>query len=151
MISIIEKVYAIFADLVFIFHFLYILFIVLGQIYILLGVLFNWGFVRNLWFRLIHLGGIIVVSIQEFLDLSCPLTLLEDYLNRLAGKSYEQDLTFLGRLLNKLIYQSVPNWLLSFLYIGFGLIVLLTFLIFPPLLKSKKLNEDNRLNQRHIF
>lgn len=135
-----ESLYTFLADLVAFIHLLYVLFVVLGQITIIIGVFRNWGFVRNFWFRIIHLAAILIVSFQEIFNLRCPLTILEDYLNDLAGRHYEKDLTFIGRLLNKLIYHEFPDWVFSMMYIGFGGLVLLTLIMFPPYTKRKTKN-----------
>ena len=49
------------ADLIVVFHAAYVSFVVFGLVAILLGVVFRWSWVRNLWFRAIHLTVIGIV------------------------------------------------------------------------------------------
>lgn len=145
MVGISESFYTFLADLTAFIHFLYVLFVVIGQIVIVIGVFRNWQFIRNIWFRVIHLIAILIVSFQEIVGLRCPLTILEDYFNKLAGRPYKEDLTFIGRLLDSLLYYQFPDWVFSLMYIGFGGLVLLTLVMFPPYTKKykEKLNNEN--------
>jgi hypothetical protein len=130
--------YTILADIIKFIHFLYIIFVVGGQIVIVVGLFRKWPFVRNLVFRLTHLIAILIVSFQEIVGLPCPLTVLEDYLNKRAGRPYSGDLTFIGRILDRLIYHDIPDWIFTLMYVGFGGLVLVTIIAFPPYFKKRK-------------
>ena len=49
------------ADLIVVLHATYVSFVVFGLVAILLGIVFRWSWVRNIWFRSIHLIAIAIV------------------------------------------------------------------------------------------
>jgi len=110
------------ADAILIIHLGFILFVVLGQVAIMIGGLRAWRWVRHRGFRLGHLLAIWVVIIPAWLGWLCPLTVLENALRRRSGEpSY--DATFIGHWVGRLIYVQLPLWLLAILYALFGLLV----------------------------
>ena len=123
--------YGFLADVVVATHFAYVAFVVGGELVILLGLACRWEWVRNLWFRLTHLLFIGVVAAEATFGVACPLTNWEYRLRELAGQPAEEG-SFLGRLFHNLLFIPMdPAWL-PFLHIGFGVLVLLTFLLAPP-------------------
>ena len=68
--------YGILADIVVVFHLLFILFVVLGALFTLL-----WR-----WAPLLHLPAVIWGAYIEFYSIVCPLTPLEQRLRVLAGE-----------------------------------------------------------------
>jgi Protein of Unknown function (DUF2784) len=54
------------ANLIAVVHFTWVAFIVLGLVAILLGIAFRWQWVRNIWFRAIHLTMILIVVGESF-------------------------------------------------------------------------------------
>jgi hypothetical protein len=123
--------YGFLADGIVALHFTYVAFIVGGELVILLGLACGWRWVRNLRFRLTHLLFIGVVAAEAMYGYTCPLTVWEFRLRELAGQPVEQG-SFLGRLFHNLLFLPMdPAWL-PFLHIGFGVLVLLTFLLVPP-------------------
>jgi hypothetical protein len=123
--------YGFLADGVVALHFAYVAFVVGGELVILLGLACRWQWVRNLWFRLTHLLFIGVVAAEAAFGVACPLTVWEVRLRELAGQPVEEG-SFLGRLFHNLLFVPVePSWL-PVLHIGFGVLVLLTFLLAPP-------------------
>jgi hypothetical protein len=128
--------YGLLADVVVAVHFAYVAFVVLGQVLILAGLVWKWHWVRNLWFRLAHLIAILIVTVESILNITCPLTLWEYQLRRLGGQAPRGE-SFIGRLLNDLMFFNFQNeWLLTAIYIGFGLLVLATFVLVPPMWRS---------------
>ena len=95
--------YLLAADAVLLLHVLFVAFVVVGLLLILAGRLLSWSWVRNWWFRVIHLGAIGVVVLQAWLGVICPLTRLEMYLRDKAG-----DTTYAGSF--------VSYWLEAILY-----------------------------------
>ena len=69
-----ELFYRLAADFVVTLHAAYVGFVVIGFVLILLGVVRKWDWIRNLWFRLIHLAMILVVVAEAWLGIVCPLT-----------------------------------------------------------------------------
>jgi hypothetical protein len=123
--------YAFLADAVVVFHCAYVAFVVIGQLTIWLGLALRWSWVRNLWFRLVHLVAIGVVAVEEFLRITCPLTVLENWLREQAGQSLAGE-SFMGRLAHSLIFHDLPPWVFFVANVGFGVLVLATFVLAPP-------------------
>lgn len=123
--------YKLAADLVVVLHFGYVAFVVLGQLAILIGILLRWGWIRNMWFRCLHLGAIGIVVAEALLGWVCPLTTLEAWLRAQAGATtYQGD--FIGHWAHQLLFYDAPPWVFTTAYVAFGLIVLATFCIAPP-------------------
>ena len=61
----------------------------------------------------------------------CPLTIWEAQLRELAGQPVEQG-SFMGRLFHSLIYFQCDEWVFDAMHIGFAVLVLGTFILFPP-------------------
>ncbi len=120
------------ADLVVAFHSLYVLFAIGGELAILAGAILHWHWIRRMTFRLLHLAAVILVAIEASLGMACPLTVWEYQLRRAAGQTAEEDVSFIGRIIRELIFYDFPGWVFTSLYIGFGAVVILTFLFIPP-------------------
>ena len=129
--------YGLLADLVVVFHFAYVAYVVVGELVILLGLACGWQWVRNPWFRYSHLLFIGIVASEAACGIDCPLTVWENNLRALAGQPLEEG-SFVGRLFHKMLFLQIdPVWFPR-LHISFGLLVLLTFLLAPPWLKRVK-------------
>jgi hypothetical protein len=133
---------ALLADIVVAFHLLYVGFAVGGELVILAGGLLGWGWVRNLTFRVIHLIAVVFVAFESLVGILCPLTVWEHRLRSAAGQHVEEDITFVGQLIRSIIFYDFPPVFFTFLYVGFGLLVVLTFLFIPP--RRKKRRRPNR-------
>ena len=81
------SIYGPLADLVLVTHFSFVLFVVGGFLLIVVGGCLGWVWVRNSWFRVLHLLGMLVVAAQSWFGMICPLTTLEMWLRRQAGSS----------------------------------------------------------------
>lgn len=124
-------VYRLLADLVVVTHAAYVSFVVLGQLAIVVGLLFRKQWARNFWLRAIHLGMIVVVVLEAWLGIACPLTVWEQELRRLAGQAnYPGD--FVGYWANRLIFFQAEPWVFTLVYTLFGLLVAGTFVLAPP-------------------
>lgn len=123
------------ANLVLFLHFLYILFVVGGFLSILIGGLLRWHWVRNKYFRLIHLSSMIFVVLESWLGIECPLTTLENYLRKKANFSeYEKD--FIAYWLSKLVYFEAPTEFFVVIYTLFALLIIIVMFIIPPKWKN---------------
>jgi uncharacterized protein DUF2784 len=118
-------------DLVAAVHAAYVAFVVFGFIAIMLGVAMGWQWVRNVYFRAAHLAAILLVCVEALIGVSCPLTILEDRL-RVLGADTPYPGSFVGYVLDRLIFYDFPQWLFTLVYLSFGSLVLLTFLVVPP-------------------
>lgn len=128
--------YSFLADMVALVHAAYILFVSGGQLLILVGWLAGWAWTRNMIFRLTHLAAISLVVVEAWTGVFCPLTVLENRLRLMAGLS-PYDTSFVGYWINWLIYYTAPAWVFTLVYTAFALIVLVTFIFYPPI-RSKK-------------
>ena len=124
--------YALFADLLVLFHFFYVTFAVGGEFFILAGAFLKWGVVRNFAFRIAHLIAVVFVAFESLVDVLCPLTEWEYNLRELAGQRVEREISFLGRILRRIIFYDFPSWAFILMYVGFGVLVILTFILIPP-------------------
>jgi len=115
------------ADLVGLSHALIVLFIVGGQVVTLLGWCFGWGWTRKFFFRTLHLAAIGFVVLEVWLDIPCPLTVIEA---DLRGMGHE--VSFIGYWLERLIYYQAPGWIFTTFYSLFGGLVFFTFVFYPP-------------------
>lgn len=58
-------------------HLGFVAFVVGGLVLVVVGAVLRWGWVRNVWFRVAHLGAIGFVAVRCWVSLPCPLTALE--------------------------------------------------------------------------
>ena len=129
--------YNLLADAILVLHVLVVLFVVLGLPVIFIGAIRDWGWVRNFWFRFLHLLAIIIVAAQAWLGKICPLTDIEMQLRRHAGKeTYSQ--SFIQHWLHQLLYYDAPMWVFALIYTLFGLLVLLGWVLVRPYSRKKK-------------
>lgn len=114
------------ADALLVLHFLIAGFIVAGLILVWIGALAGWAWIRNPWFRYLHLAAIVFVAAESLLGRACPLTLWEDLLRGGA----RQD-SFIGRWVYGLLYYDAPEWLFTTLYSGWAAATLITLKFVP--------------------
>ena len=131
-------VYSLLADLIVFIHFLYVSFAVLGEAAVLIGALFRWKWIRNRVFRITHLVMVIFVALESILGVICPLTEWEYSLRGLAGKPADVELSFMARVIHKLIFYDLPDRFFMVLYIGFSLLVVLTLVFIPMKPRARK-------------
>lgn len=120
------------ADGVLVLHALFVLFVVGGQCLILAGWLGGWGWTRGLLFRLLHLGSIGFVVLEAWFGVPCPLTILENNLRLRAGEAAAYQVSFIGYWVGRLLYYDAPPWVFTTLYTAFSLLVVATFVWYPP-------------------
>ena len=132
--------YAILADLIAVIHFGYVSFVVLGLFAILLGGLLRRRFIRNFWFRTVHLTMILIVVFESLIGMMCPLTVWENDLRVAAGQNVA-DVSFVARLIHQLMFFEFPPIVFTVGYCLFGLAVLGSWWLYPPALPWKQGNE----------
>jgi hypothetical protein len=119
------------ADLVVVVHAAYFSFVVLGLVAILAGIAFRWKWVRNPWFRWIHISTIGIVVAEALAGISCPLTVWERQLRQGAGQvAYAGD--FIGYWTHRLLFFRAEPWVINAAHAAFGLAVLAAFILAPP-------------------
>jgi len=127
--------YAFFADVILIIHIFFVLFIILGQALIIVGWWWGWSWTGDLTLRVWHLVAIGVVVAQVWLGIFCPLTILESNLRHWADQEGYQS-SFISDWLQRLFFYTAPPWVFTLAYSLFGLLMLLTWLVYPPRRKS---------------
>ena len=115
------------ADLVLIIHFLYVLFVVGSLPVIWLGAWFKLAFVRNPWFRYLHLAAILLVVAESLVGIVCPLTAWENSLRQI-----ETNHSFIQQWLHQIMFYTLPEGVLTTVYILFAGLVAVTFKWVPP-------------------
>lgn len=123
--------YTYLADGVVAFHVAYVSFVIVGQLAVVIGAIFKWGWVRNLWFRLAHLLSILIVAFEAIFGIACPLTVWEDQLRQSAGQDVSEG-TFIGRFMHDILFYDCNPNIFTAIYITFALLVLATFVFAPP-------------------
>ncbi len=123
--------YRFLADLTVVIHLAYASSVVLGLIAILLGVVFQWPWVRNFWFRIIHLAMIGLVAAETICDIPCPLTVWENALRLRSGESTYSG-SFIGNLAHRVLFFELPEEVFTVAYVTFFLVVLATLFLAPP-------------------
>ena len=115
------------ADVLLVLHFCIAAFIVGGLILVWLGAALGWCWVRNPWFRYLHLAAIAFVAAEALLGVACPLTVWEDLLR--GGVRAE---SFVGRWVQRWLYYRAPEWVFTSGYVLWTLATLLTLRFVPP-------------------
>jgi len=123
--------YGILADLVVVVHAAFVGFVVIGMGAILVGIVLGRRWVRNFWFRVIHLAAIGIVVAQALAGVLCPLTILENYLRTKAGEATYPG-SFVGHWAHELIFYDIPPAAFTPFYCLFGAAVLATIVFAPP-------------------
>ena len=114
------------ADAILVTHTLFVVFVVGGLLLIVLGGLLGWPWVRNPWFRLLHLLAIGFVVVQAWAGEICPLTTWEMELRSRGGQE-TYDSSFLAYWLGRLIYYEAPPLVFAVIYTTFGALVVLSW------------------------
>ncbi len=126
-----NTLYLLAADALLLSHAAFVLFIVVGLVCIIMGKFRAWSWVRNPWFRAVHLAGIVFVMLQSWLGKSCPLTVWETALRVKAGARV-YDGSFIAHWLESMLYYSAPAWVFVVLYTLFAIAVLASWVWVRP-------------------
>ncbi len=128
------------ADLIVLLHACYVGFVVLGLAAILIGGLCHWSWVRNIYFRVVHLAMIAIVVGEALAGIPCPVTIWEKQLRVRAGQtSYPGD--FLGYWVHRLLFFRAEPWVFTVSYAIFGLAVVAALVLVPPRLKAARTHD----------
>ncbi len=129
-----SSIYKFIADALLVFHFLYVLFVIFGFILTWVGYFVGWTWVRNMWFRVIHVAAIGIVAVQGVVGMICPLTVWESQLRSMLDRHGEGYVGgFLQYWLHRLLYYDISLELFAVIYIVFFILVLTTLFIVKPI------------------
>ena len=120
------------ADAIVVVHFAIVLFIVGGLVAVWTGAALGWRWVRNRWFRYLHLAAIGYVAAEALLGVACPLTVWEALAR--GGAPAE---SFVGRWARYLLFYRAPEWVFTLAYVAWALATLATLRLVPPARKPQ--------------
>ncbi len=124
-------IYRVLADVTVVVHASIACFVVFGLFVVLVGRVAGWQWVRNFWFRSIHLGLIVAIVVFPLIGGLCPLTELENWLRRQSGgEAYPG--SFIAHWVHELLFVEVSSQMIAVTYCLFGVVVFLTFFLVPP-------------------
>jgi hypothetical protein len=115
------------ADGLLVVHFAIAAFIVGGLVLVWIGAPLGWRWVRNPWFRYLHLAAIVFVAAEALLGMACPLTVWEDLLR--GGTRSE---SFVGRWVQRLLFYQAPEPVFTAIYLGWAAASAVTLALVPP-------------------
>jgi polyferredoxin len=133
-----ELLYRMLADVIVTIHFAYVAFVIGGLTLILAGAALHWRWVRNFWFRILHLAMIGIVVGEAWCGVVCPLTTWEHDLRQRAGQAVYSG-GFIANLLHNAMFFDADPWLFTLGYSLFGLAVVGTLFWVPPRLPKWRL------------
>ena len=143
-------IYRLLADLTVLVHFAYVMVVVLGLLATLLGGLLGWRWVRNRWFRGIHLAMILIVVLESWAGVKCPLTTWERQLRTRSGQeTYQGD--FIANWVHDALFVEAEPWMFTLCYSLFGGLVLLSlFLVAPDWRSATRRGDLSQQSPRRI-
>lgn len=119
------------ADAVLVVHVGVPVFLVVGQVAIIMGAIWGVHWVRNARFRVAHLGLIAFIAGQTWLGRVCPLTLLEQAFRRRAAQAPDQ-ITSTQHWLDPFLFCDAPTWVFTTLHSLAALVIIATWIAIPP-------------------
>ena len=119
------------ADAILVTHVLFVIFVVIGLVFIYSGHFLKWSWIRNRTFRILHLLAIGIVVVQSWIGVICPLTTWEMAIREKADlEAYSG--SFIQHWLQNLLYYNAPEWVFIILYSVFGSLVLVSWYLVRP-------------------
>lgn len=132
-----DLLYLLAADALLFIHAMFVAFVVFGLLLIYIGRLRKWCWVRNFWFRVAHLLGMVIVMVQSWFGLACPFTVWEMALRNKAGAAVYSG-SFVSHWLGSLLYYQAPNWVFVVAYTAFAVLVVVSWFVVRPIRSGEK-------------
>jgi hypothetical protein len=126
-----ELLFLLASDVILFGHVLFVVFVVFGMALILAGGFLKWAWVRNPWFRVVHLAAIGVVVLQSWAGVICPLTTWEMALRERAGAATYSG-SFIAHWLESILYFQAPAWVFAVCYTAFAAVVVASWFWIRP-------------------
>ena len=133
-----SNLYSALADVVLVIHFGIVAFVVLGLPAVWIGFLVRWSWVRNLYFRITHLGVMAIVATQAVLGVPCPLTSGERDLRILAGEGERYEGSLVHYWLHQILFFNFEASTFTIAYCIFFAALVLSFVVVKPRWPRKK-------------
>ncbi len=131
------------ADAILLLHALFVIFVVAGLILVFVGKVRKWWWVRNPWFRIIHLIAISVIVIQSWFSVICPLTTFEMALRSRAGEAVYTG-SFIAHWLERFLYYQAPPWVFIVCYTAFAALVVGSWFWVSPRPFANRTNRNDK-------
>ncbi len=143
------------ANVIAVFHALFVTFLVFGMVAIIVGLMSRWSWVRNFSFRVLHLSAIGVMTAQARAGIRCPLTVLENDLRKLAGQGRAGQgrgpIRARSSVLGTPAHLLPPKpWVFACADTLFGLEVLAAFVLMPPRWPGRPPDHRTRADGKHL-
>lgn len=129
--------HALMADVILVLHGGFILFVVAGEVCVIVGHFRRWRWVHNRSFRICHLLAIGIVAVQACARRICPLTEWENALRRAAGQEPYTE-SFIQHWVGRFVYYDFPQWVFTLSYALFAALVLATWFWIRPAQRSRR-------------
>jgi hypothetical protein len=113
-------------------HFCLVLFVIGGLIVAWLGYFQRWQFVRNFYFRAIHLMLLGFIIAQTALGKDCPLTIWENQLRIKAGGEAVYQHGCITYWIDRFLFYDADQKMLNTIYYVFFALVVLSWLVVRP-------------------
>ena len=110
------------ADLILVVHFGFVLFVVGGLVLVWIGAAMGWRWVRNSWFRAVHLAAIVFVAVEALAGIWCPLTVWEA-----ALRGGQAEKSFVAYWIHRAMFYELPEGFFTIAYALFALALALTW------------------------
>lgn len=127
--------YQILADVVVALHLGYVSFVVVGELAILVGWFLRWKWTCGVPFRMAHLAAIVLVALEAWCGITCPLTTWEQWLREKGGQATDGG-DFIATRLHHILFYDFPPWVFTTCYSAFAAMVVLTLVLVPPKRRS---------------
>ena len=115
------------SEIVLLLHFSIFLFMILSFILIPYGYFKKWEWVKNIYFRSIHLILMGIILIETILGFMCPLTILENFLR--ADKKIDN---IFSKIIHQIMYWDLTNYQFIILYLLSLSYIIFLWLYFRP-------------------
>lgn len=119
------------ADLTAMTHLGFVAFVVWVEVFVVVGAIIGWEWVREPVLRCIHFGLVAYVGVQDIIGKICPLTIWENRLREKARQT-RSDRSFIGRVVHSLLMCDLDEWTLRRIRLIFAAIVTVTFFVVWP-------------------
>lgn len=109
-------------------HLVVITFNIFGCVVVPLGAWRHWGWVREFWWRAVHLGAWVVVALQAVLGRACFLTIWQA--DAQGGVSHVQPL--IESWIDRVVFWPFPIWVFAIAYVVLFLYVVALWIFVRP-------------------
>lgn len=117
----------IFSEIVLLSHFCIFLFMILSFFLIPIGYYQKWKWVKNKYYRLIHLILMGIILIETILGFMCPLTILENFLRNDIETNNK-----ITQIIHQIMYWDLPSYQFIILYLLSLLYLIFLWCFFKP-------------------